>query len=113
MLDPQYPSLINIALLIMTCFVMSEVTSRFEREASLSKADCMNVSNIYTKELFHQSKDFSAYWMVSSHSKVFCDLYQSQALSTDKLRVENSISLMVKFYFCYSLNSETDRRGVL
>jgi hypothetical protein len=30
--------------------------------------------------------------MVSSHSKVFCDLDQSQALSTSKLRVENSIS---------------------
>ena len=30
--------------------------------------------------------------MVSSHSKVFCDLNQSQALSTPKLRVKNSIS---------------------
>jgi SRSO17 transposase len=35
---------------------------------------------------------FSAYWMISCHSKVFCDLNQSQALSTPELRVENSIS---------------------
>jgi SRSO17 transposase len=35
---------------------------------------------------------YSAYWMVSSHSQVFCDLNQSQALSTPKLRVKNSIS---------------------
>jgi SRSO17 transposase len=35
---------------------------------------------------------YSAYWMVSSHSKVFCDLNQSQGLSTPKLRVKNFIS---------------------
>jgi SRSO17 transposase len=35
---------------------------------------------------------FSAYWMVSSHAKVFSNLDQSQAMSTSKLRVENSIS---------------------
>jgi Transposase DDE domain len=35
---------------------------------------------------------FSAYWMVSSHSKVLCNLNQFQALSTRELRVENSIS---------------------
>ena len=34
---------------------------------------------------------FSAYWMVSSYSKVFCDLNQSQALSTPKAQTENLI----------------------
>ena len=35
---------------------------------------------------------FSAYWMVSSHSKVFCDLNQSQTLSNSKVQTEVSIS---------------------
>ena len=34
---------------------------------------------------------FSAYWMVSSYSEVFCDLNQSQALSTPKAQAENLI----------------------
>ncbi len=34
---------------------------------------------------------FSAYWMVSSHSKVFCDLNQSQTLSTSKIPSEKFI----------------------
>ena len=57
MLDQQFPLSINIALLIMTYFLKLEVTSRFEWEASHSKADCMNVSNICIKELFHQLKE--------------------------------------------------------
>ena len=34
---------------------------------------------------------FSAYWMVSSHNKVFCDLNQSQALSNSQSQTKDSI----------------------
>jgi SRSO17 transposase len=34
---------------------------------------------------------FSAYWMVSSHSKVFCDLNQSQALSNSNISSKESV----------------------
>ena len=35
---------------------------------------------------------FSVYWMISSHSTVFCDLNQSQALSNTQFPTEDSIS---------------------
>jgi hypothetical protein len=35
---------------------------------------------------------FSAYWMVSSHSKTFCELNQSSALANSNLRFQEPIT---------------------
>jgi SRSO17 transposase len=48
---------------------------------------------------------FSVYWMISSHSKVFCNLNESLALSNLKLRAEDSISN-------FTLHQQWSNKGV-
>ena len=47
---------------------------------------------------------FSAYWMVSSHDQIFCDLNQSQVLSNSNLRSQESVA-------DYTLHQQWSNKG--